>query len=144
MADRGRGRTVLWAACGLAVMSYVVLGLFGKSISGLVAGIVLLDLGVWAAQTTNQQRIFAIAPEARSRLNTVYIVCYFAGGAFGSAAGSAAWRFGGWQAVVWVGGLLAAVPSLLLILGSRTRACDSPDRRSTDPRLMKVEKVGLE
>jgi predicted MFS family arabinose efflux permease len=122
MADRGGSRTVLWSACGLVLVSYVVLGLFGRSISGLVVGIVLLDLGVWAAQTTNQHRIFAIAPEARSRVNTVYIVCYFAGGAFGSAAGSAAWSFGGWHAVTWVGGLLAIVPSLLLIRGSRARA----------------------
>lgn len=122
LADNGGGRKVLWGACALAVVSYLVLGFSGKSIGGLVAGVILLDLAVWAAQTTNQQRIFAIAPEARSRLNTVYMVCYFAGGALGSAAGSVAWRYGGWIAVAWVGGLFAAVPSLFLALGVRSRA----------------------
>lgn len=119
MADRGAGRTVLWSAGVLAVAGYVVLGISGHSAIGIATGVVLLDLGVWAAQTANQQRIFAIAPEARSRLNSVYMVCYFAGGAFGSAVGSVAWRLGGWHAVTLVGGVLAAIPSLVLAMSAR-------------------------
>jgi predicted MFS family arabinose efflux permease len=121
MADHGAGRKVLWMASILAVVAYFVLGFSGHSGIGIAIGVVLLDLGVWAAQTANQHRIFAIAPEARSRLNSVYMVCYFAGGAFGSAVGSVAWRLGGWHAVTWVGGILAAVPSLVLALSARRK-----------------------
>jgi predicted MFS family arabinose efflux permease len=130
MADRGAGRIVFWASCVLAVVAYLVLGASGHSGIGIAAGVVLLDLAVWAAQTANQHRIFAIAPEARSRLNAVYMVCYFAGGAFGSAVGSIAWRLGGWHAVTWVGGILAAIPSLILVMSGRTvlRAASSASR----------------
>jgi predicted MFS family arabinose efflux permease len=124
MADRGEGRKVLWGAGVLAVAGYIVLRASGHSGIGIAAGVVLLDMGVWGAQTANQHRIFAIAPEARSRLNSVYMVCYFAGGAFGSAVGSIAWRLGGWHAVTWVGGILAAVP--LLVLATSAREVGSP------------------
>ena len=122
LADRGAGRKVLWGASILAVAAYIVLHFSGHSGIGIAAGVVLLDLGVWAAQTANQHRIFAIAPEARSRLNSVYMVCYFAGGAFGSAIGSLAWQLGGWHAVTWAGGLLAAIPSLVLARSARRTA----------------------
>jgi hypothetical protein len=38
-------------------------------------------------------------PEARSRLNTLYMVARFIGGAAGSLAGAFAWSYGHWPAV---------------------------------------------
>jgi predicted MFS family arabinose efflux permease len=118
LSDSGRGKLVLWGSCGLAVASYVVLGLFGGSLIGIVVGVLVLDLAVWAAQTANQQRIFAIAPQARSRINTVYIVFYFAGGAVGSAVGNIAWQHGAWHTVAIAGGILSALPGVILLLSS--------------------------
>jgi len=62
-------------------------------------GVLLLDLGVQAAQISNQARIYTLQPEARSRINTVYMVVYFIGGAAGSALSAMAWTRYGWLGV---------------------------------------------
>ncbi|MFL6448115.1 MAG: hypothetical protein ACJ746_10570 [Bryobacteraceae bacterium] len=46
---------------------------------GLVLGVILLDGGVQAAQVANQTRVLGLRPDARNRLNTVYMICYFGG-----------------------------------------------------------------
>ena len=51
----------------------------------------------------NQTRIYALVPEARSRLNTVYMVTYFLGGALGSALGAYGWTHWGWNGVCAAG-----------------------------------------
>ena len=56
-----------------------LLALGDTSLAALLAGIVVLDLGVQATQILNQSVIFRLRPEARSRLNTAYMTCYFAG-----------------------------------------------------------------
>ena len=63
----------------------------GGTLWGLVAGVILLDLVTQAAHISNQSRIFTIRPEARSRMNTSYIVAYFIGGAVGSCGGAWTW-----------------------------------------------------
>ncbi len=86
----------------------------GHWIIGLVAGVILLDLGVQAGHVANQTRIYALIPEARSRLNTVYMVSYFVGGALGSALGAMGWvRWG------WTGVCVAGVAQGLVALGVR-------------------------
>ena len=71
-------------------------------------GIVVLDLGIQANQILNQSVIFRLRPEARSRLNTAYMTCYFAGAVSGSAGASFAWERGGWGAVSVAGGTVRA------------------------------------
>jgi predicted MFS family arabinose efflux permease len=73
--------------------------LSAKSIAGLVIGVIILDVGVQAAQISNQSRIYALKPEARSRVNTVYMVAYFIGGAVGSGVGAVVWPTFGWLGV---------------------------------------------
>ena len=89
----------------------MVFDIAGHRICGLVAGVILLDLGVQAGHVANQTRIYALIPEARSRLNTVYMVTYFLGGALGSALGAWGWSHWGWNGVCAAGAaqLLAAL-----------------------------------
>src|SRR6202012_2045416 len=86
-----------------SIASYAVFGLAGYRLWGLVAGVILLDLGVQAGHVANQTRIYALVPEARSRLNTVYMVSYFLGGALGSALGAYGWWHWGWKGVCAAG-----------------------------------------
>jgi predicted MFS family arabinose efflux permease len=81
----------------------------GHSLIGLIAGVILLDLGVQAGHVANQTRIYALIPQARSRLNTVYMVSYFLGGAIGSALGAVGWTRWGWKGVCLAGGVQGLV-----------------------------------
>ncbi|GAA3988315.1 MFS transporter [Hymenobacter antarcticus] len=87
----------------LALAAYGVLGLGGTHLLGLVLGVIVLDVGVQAAHISNQTKVFSLVPEARSRLNTVYMTGYFTGGSLGSVAGGLAWTHGGWPGVCLLG-----------------------------------------
>ena len=96
----------------LALAAYAVLGLGGFHLAGLVLGVILLDVGVQAAHISNQTKIFSLVPEARSRLNTVYMTGYFTGGSLGSVAGGFVWMHFGWPGVCGLGAAFAGAAYL--------------------------------
>lgn len=106
MADKIAPQRIIGLLILLTLLSYGLFGLSGVSIWSLIAGVIVLDLGVQGTQVGNQARIYALEPAARSRINTVFMVSTFAGGALGSSLGSYAWQHWGWSGVCWTGGLL--------------------------------------
>jgi predicted MFS family arabinose efflux permease len=104
LADRRGPRIAIWLAILLIAVAFLILLISASSLAGLTVGVIVLDAGLQVMQTPNQSRVFALKPEARSRLNTVYMVCYFSGGALGSAVGALAW-----QAFHWTGVCLAGI-----------------------------------
>lgn len=112
IADRhGPSRMVL-AGAVVTLVSFVVFGVWG-SLAGLIAGVILLDFGVQAAMISNQHIVFALRPEARGRINTLYMGSIFIGGASGSAGATLAWSFGGWGAVCALGAVLGLLATVL-------------------------------
>lgn len=101
-------------ALAATALSFAVFAVGARSLFLIGAGVILLDAGVQANHLTNQTVIFGLAPELRSRLNALYMVGYFAGGALGTVAASAAWSFGRWPAVCALGGALALLGTLPL------------------------------
>jgi predicted MFS family arabinose efflux permease len=97
MSDRhGPERSILIAIIA-TIVGYVVLLLFGRMLAGLIAGIVLIDIGVQSGHVANQSRIYSLAPTARSRINTFYMVAFFIGGASGSYLGPLGFNVAGWS-----------------------------------------------
>jgi len=92
---RGAERTVL-VAIVMTLAGYVILLMFGRTLAGLIAGIVLVDVGVQAGHVANQSRIYTLVPTARARLNTFYMVSFFTGGALGSYLGPLGFDRAGW------------------------------------------------
>jgi predicted MFS family arabinose efflux permease len=103
-ADKHGSAATLRMGIVVAMLAFIVLGLSTTTVVGLVVGVLLLDLGIQVAHISNQTRIFELNPEARSRLNTIYIFAYFSGGSLGSYIGSKLWAAGGWRGVC-LGGL---------------------------------------
>jgi predicted MFS family arabinose efflux permease len=93
--------------------AYLLLAFTGHFMVGLVIGVIVLDVGQQATHISNQSRIFALLPEARSRLNTVYMTSVFIGGSVGSLVGANAWALAGWPGVCGAG--LAFVSAAFLI-----------------------------
>ena len=108
IADRRGPHAVIGLGSVIMLTSWVVFGAWGM-IAGLIAGVILLDFGEQGALVSNQNVIYALRPEARNRLNTIFMGGMFVGGAVGSAGASLAWEFGGWAAVCAFGAALAVI-----------------------------------
>jgi predicted MFS family arabinose efflux permease len=80
----------------------------------LGGGVLLLDAGVQGNQIANQTRIYSLERSLHSRINSVYMVIYFLGGAFGSLIGAQAWALAGWPGVCWTG-ILLTVAALVVV-----------------------------
>ncbi len=115
LTDKGDSFRITTITILLIVVSYIVFGLSSHSMIGLVIGVILMDLGVQATHISNQTLIFSLNPEARNRLNTVYMVTYFIGGATGTYLASQAWQLWKWNGVVGIG-LVLSVLALLIHL----------------------------
>jgi predicted MFS family arabinose efflux permease len=114
LADRRGAAFTVAASIGVTIVSYFIFLTAGQTMAGLVCGVILMDLGVQAGHVANLTRIYALVPEARSRLNTVYMVTYFIGGAVGSALGGFGWSH--WR---WRGVCAAGLLQLFVALGTR-------------------------
>src|SRR5438067_3417005 len=116
-ADARSDRRINAIAITAMLIGFAVLAAAGGSLLGIALGVVLLDFGAQANHVSNQARIFSLREEARSRLNTVYMVAYFGGGALGAYAGALAYANWGWMGVCGVAGALCA-GGLVVILRS--------------------------
>lgn len=108
VADRRGPHTVIGLGSVIMLTSWVGFAVWGK-IAGLIVGVILLDFGEQGALVSNQHVIYALRPEARNRLNTIFMGGMFVGGAVGSAGASLAWEFAGWAAVCTFGAALVAI-----------------------------------
>ncbi len=64
----------------------------------MVMSAVLLDAGVVGDQTLGRRAVNLVRPEARGRMNGLFVGLFFVGGALGSAVAGLAWAAGGWAA----------------------------------------------
>ncbi len=115
LADRLGPAWVNLGSLVCAGLAFAVAGLPGATaIWALVVAVNLLDFGLQSGQIANQTRIFTLGDTIRARLNTVYMVGVFSGGAFGSLAGSIAWDMAGWSGVCALAAALIGIAGLIL------------------------------
>ena len=119
LADRVDARIITGVMIAASLLSFVIFWVFGQMLWGLIIGVILLDLGTQGAHISNQTRVFSLNAQARSRLNTIYMVVYFIGGSLGSLLGAYAWSIAHWNGVCAVGTLLLVVA--LVVYGVRGR-----------------------
>jgi predicted MFS family arabinose efflux permease len=119
--DRRDRRRIAGAGIVITTLSFLLFGLGGHLLWGLVAGVVVMDLGVQVVHVSNQTRNQSLRPEARNRLNTVYMVSYFIGGVVGSSLGAAGRAVAGWAGVCTVGFILPTLALGVYVLGVPSR-----------------------
>ncbi|MES9543245.1 MFS transporter [Actinomadura sp. NPDC000600] len=108
VADRGRQRPWTGALLLLGVASFGAVALGGRSLPWLIAGLLAMDVAVHATHLLNMSVVYGLVDGARSRIASVYMTFYTLGGVAGTAAGAAAYRFGGWTAVSATGAAFMA------------------------------------
>ncbi|WP_206539370.1 MFS transporter [Rhodococcoides fascians] len=125
LADRGRGAvaTTGFLLVLLASWGFLAIGAVGGTwaIISLIVGIVMLDVGVQGAHISNQNVVFALQPDARSRLNTAYMVSYFSGGVIGSLAASVSFSIGRWGLLCAVGAAVSLTALAAWLLACRAK-----------------------
>lgn len=120
-ADHSNPRVITGLMLAVVLATYLIFWLTGQWLWGLIAGVILLDLGAQGAHISNQTRIYARPQPIHSRLNTIYMFSYFIGGSLGSALGTAAWSVAGWPGVCWLGMILMALAISFYLLRSRRK-----------------------
>jgi predicted MFS family arabinose efflux permease len=116
--DRGLSRRTTGIALALLAVSWLPLAFTRNSLSALLVGVILLDLAVQAVHVTNQTLIYALHPDAGSRLIGGYMVFYSIGSATGAIAATSLYTVAGWGAVCSLG---AAFSCLGLVLWAFAR-----------------------
>ncbi len=92
-----------------ALVSFLIAATAGDSLPALILAALLLTVGTQANQVACQANIFSLSASARSRLNGLYMVCTFLGGALGSYLGVLAWSRWHWTGVCICGMVMIAV-----------------------------------
>lgn len=113
LTDRGHGHVTTGVSLLVMAVSFVLIAEGSTSLVALAIGAVLMDLGGQAVHICNQSRIYAIRADARSRLNTAYMVAYFVGGSLGSSSSVVIYKDLGWSGVCWLSGGLVTLAALV-------------------------------
>jgi predicted MFS family arabinose efflux permease len=95
-ADRGGAARMTLLCALLLTVSWLPTGLGHSSVPLLVLGIIVFDFACQSLHITNQSEIYRLRPDARSRLTSAYMTCYFIGGVVGSALASVVYAADGW------------------------------------------------
>ena len=115
LGDKGNPRKVIGYGCVLLLLSFIVFYFSSESLIGIIIGIVLIDVGLQSVHISNQTRIYASLPEARNRMNTVFMSFSFLGTALGSAFGLWLWNYGKWHAFS-IGGAMLSLTAIVIYL----------------------------
>jgi predicted MFS family arabinose efflux permease len=102
----------------IGMIAFGLLWTVGGTIAGLAIGGIVLDLGTQANLVTNQTRIYRLIPDARNRVNTVFMVTYFVGGALGTFLAGFAWSKWHWNGVCTLGASFFGAALIVWAVGS--------------------------
>lgn len=103
IADQGHTHSLTWIGLFTLIVSWIFLYFGGQSLPSYILGYGVISLGLTIVHTSNQNIIFRLRPDAKSRINSIYMTSYFIGGACGSALGVYSWHHGGWNTTCMAG-----------------------------------------
>lgn len=103
ISDRKGPASPMKMGIWIMLLGYGIMFMSIHSIIIVIIGIILIDVGLQSAHIPNLSRVSSLIPEARTRLNTIYMTSFFIGGTLGSIIGSYAWHSFGWEGVCATG-----------------------------------------
>lgn len=128
--DHGWSTVTVGAALLLALFSLAVAAAGATSVILILLAVLLIDIAIQGINVLNQTRLFSVAPAARSRVNTAFVVCNFVGGALGSILAGILWQAGGWYLLVGGQGLLIVAALIVWTTSRATLSATELHRRS--------------
>lgn len=104
----------------LQLAAWTLCLVFGDTYAGLIAAIILVDIGVQCLQLSNQSDCLRRLPHASNRANTVFMTTYFIGGSAGTLLSGLGWTLARWHGVCAVG-LAMAAAALVISIADKER-----------------------
>lgn len=101
--------------CGLILLAWLLLFAGENIYIGIIAGIIIIDIGMQCIQLSNQTSVFYLCPQASNRINTIFMTTYFIGGSLGTFLAGTFWHWYGWHGVILIGALLTGTSLLITI-----------------------------
>lgn len=112
-------RNFNFIGCTLIILSWASLYFWGNSYVGIIAGIILIDIGMQCIQLSNQTSIFAICPSASNRVNTIFMTTYFIGGSLGTFLAGSCWQVWQWAGVAGIGVTLTIISLAITVFSKK-------------------------
>jgi predicted MFS family arabinose efflux permease len=112
-------KRLTYIGCSLIISAWILLYAGQYSYAGIIAGILLIDIGMQCIQLSNQTSAFALCPQASNRINTIFMTTYFIGGSTGTFLAGTFWQWFGWTGVVGTGILLTSCSLLINIFAKK-------------------------
>ncbi|MEV4641363.1 MFS transporter [Actinoplanes sp. NPDC049548] len=128
LGDRGWGTAATGAALAVAAASLVLAWLQVANLVLLAVTGVVLDVAVQCHLVLSQREIYALRPDSRARITTVFMTTVFLGGAVGSGVSGLLFDGHGWAGVTLFATALT-VAGLLVWAAAVTRGRTTPRRR---------------
>lgn len=101
--------------CGLILLAWLLLFTGENIYIGIIAGIIIIDIGMQCIQLSNQTSVFYLCPQASNRINTIFMTTYFIGGSLGTFLAGTFWHWHGWHGVILIGAILTGTSLLITI-----------------------------
>jgi predicted MFS family arabinose efflux permease len=115
IADKKNPRIAIGYGIIFLLLGYFLFYAFQTNIIGIIIGIIAIDLGLQGIHVSNQTRIYTLLPEARNRLNTVFMTASFIGTSLGSGIGLWVWSFAQWTGICIAGTGLILVALIIYL-----------------------------
>ncbi|RSO58828.1 MFS transporter [Acinetobacter lactucae] len=102
-----QGNKVALISLCLVLLAWIPLYFAYKSLACYAIGVIMAYFGLSAMHVLNQNLVYRLSSEARSRINSIYMTMYFGGAALGSFTAVYMWKHGGWVVCIILGVTLA-------------------------------------
>lgn len=109
LADAGHARFLINSGLALELAAWLLMLATGSTFLGLAVGVVALVCGQQAVMAATQSIVYDLRPEARSRINSIFMALCFFGGAAGTALAGSLWSVAG-----WVGACIVAIAFVVI------------------------------
>lgn len=109
------------AGCTLMLTAWALLYFGSNYYVSVIAGIIIIDIGMQCIQLSNQTLMFKLCPSASNRMNTLFMTTYFIGGSLGTLLAGYGWEKLEWAGTATVGVLLVLVSLTITLLANEKR-----------------------
>ena len=117
--DRSGPHATRRVALAAMVVAWVLLAAFKGHLAGMAVGLIVLDVSATVVDIANRTILYGLDAGIRTRLNAVYQIAMFSGGAVMSVLVGVCWSAGGWFSLCTLGAVPVLVASVECWRGMR-------------------------